>query len=163
MDNSTRYFGKANLGNEDRSSSSSSSSSRSRSGMKKLSHSADHKPNKQPQRGLGVAQLEKIRLQSIQMGICSSTTHESERAYNINYADSNLITPTPRWNPSGGMLAENQHFAQHSMSGQYFYTMQLDQEQRKKGKKNDINNKPAGMGSEMEEKHELDLELRLSL
>ncbi|TYI25090.1 hypothetical protein ES332_A05G028000v1 [Gossypium tomentosum] len=53
------YFGEPNVGNERGASSSSSSSSSSRKGKK---GSNSEKP-KQPQRGLGVAQLEKIRLQ----------------------------------------------------------------------------------------------------
>lgn len=52
------YFREANFGNERERGSGSSSSSSSRKGKKSNS---DHKP-KQPQRGLGVAQLEKIRL-----------------------------------------------------------------------------------------------------
>ncbi|KAI4347094.1 hypothetical protein L6164_007943 [Bauhinia variegata] len=51
------YFGEPNVGNEFRGSGSSSSSSSARKGKKNNSD----KP-KQPQRGLGVAQLEKIRL-----------------------------------------------------------------------------------------------------
>ncbi|KAE9613970.1 hypothetical protein Lal_00016454 [Lupinus albus] len=51
----SNYFGEANMGNEKGSGSSSSSSSR------KGKKSNSDKP-KQPQRGLGVAQLEKIRL-----------------------------------------------------------------------------------------------------
>ncbi|CAL0324003.1 unnamed protein product [Lupinus luteus] len=54
MDNN--YFGEANMGNE-RGSGSSSSSSSSRKGKKNI----QDKP-KPPQRGLGVAQLEKIRI-----------------------------------------------------------------------------------------------------
>ncbi|KAK4727608.1 hypothetical protein R3W88_032525 [Solanum pinnatisectum] len=53
----SNYFGEPNFVNE-RSSSSSSGSSR------KSKKNNSEKPNKQPQRGLGVAQLEKIRLHS---------------------------------------------------------------------------------------------------
>ncbi|TMW90645.1 protein SPEAR1-like [Solanum lycopersicum] len=53
----SNYFGESNFVNE-RSSSSSSGSSR------KNKKNNSEKPNKQPQRGLGVAQLEKIRLHS---------------------------------------------------------------------------------------------------
>ncbi|KAI3446997.1 hypothetical protein Pfo_003662 [Paulownia fortunei] len=55
----SNYYGEANLGNERGSGLSSSSSSSSRKGKK----GSSDKP-KQPQRGLGVAQLEKIRLHS---------------------------------------------------------------------------------------------------
>ncbi|XP_024028628.1 protein SPEAR1 isoform X2 [Morus notabilis] len=65
------YFGEPNLGNDhQRGSGSSSSSSSSRKGKK----SNSEKP-RQPQRGLGVAQLEKIRLHG-QMG-CAAYGHPS--------------------------------------------------------------------------------------
>lgn len=65
------YFGEPNLGNDhQRGSGSSSSSSSSRKGKK----SNSDKP-RQPQRGLGVAQLEKIRLHG-QMG-CAAYGHPS--------------------------------------------------------------------------------------
>ncbi|XP_062087033.1 protein SPEAR1 [Humulus lupulus] len=63
------YFGEPNLGNE-RGSGSSNSNSSSRKGKK----SSSEKP-RQPQRGLGVAQLEKIRLHG-QMG-CATYGHPS--------------------------------------------------------------------------------------
>lgn len=79
----SNYFGEANLRNErygGGGGSSSSSSSSSRKGKKKKKGNNSEKP-KQPQRGLGVAQLEKIRLDS-QMAVAT--------AYNIN---SDSITP----------------------------------------------------------------------
>lgn len=64
------YYGQPNLGNER-----SSSSGSSRKGSKKGN---SDKP-KQPQRGLGVAQLEKIRLHS-QMG-CTSYLPSVQNPY----------------------------------------------------------------------------------
>lgn len=71
------YFGEPNMGNE-RGSGGSSSSSSSRKGKK----SNSDKP-KQPQRGLGVAQLEKIRLTS-QMCHPSLQTPYSSNFNNVN-------------------------------------------------------------------------------
>ncbi|XP_057966949.1 protein SPEAR3-like [Malania oleifera] len=75
------YFGEPNMGNE-RSSSSSSSSRKGKKG------SNSDKP-KQPQRGLGVAQLEKIRLHS-QMGCSYLPSHLQYPPYpttNLNQED----------------------------------------------------------------------------
>ncbi|CAI9758995.1 unnamed protein product [Fraxinus pennsylvanica] len=74
----SNYFGEPNLGNE-------RGSSSSRKGKK----SNSDKP-KQPQRGLGVAQLEKIRLHS-QMGFLPSSVH-TPYAPNFNQEDMRLPT-----------------------------------------------------------------------
>ncbi|PSS20857.1 hypothetical protein CEY00_Acc09896 [Actinidia chinensis var. chinensis] len=64
------YFGEPNLGNE-------------RSPRKGKKGNSDNKP-KQPQRGLGVAQLEKIRLNS-QMANCSYLPNPHHASYGSNY------------------------------------------------------------------------------
>lgn len=75
------YFGEPNLGNE-RSAGGGGTSSR------KSKKSNSDKP-KQPQRGLGVAQLEKIRLHS-QMGTCNY--HHLPSFHNNPYNSPNLTT-----------------------------------------------------------------------
>ncbi|XP_059274556.1 protein SPEAR1-like [Lycium ferocissimum] len=84
----SNYFGELNLGNE-RSSSSSSGSSR------KSKKNNSEKPNKQPQRGLGVAQLEKIRLHS-EMGCANnylpSLHNNNPYANNLTQEDMRLQT-----------------------------------------------------------------------
>ncbi|BAU02903.1 hypothetical protein LR48_Vigan10g010700 [Vigna angularis] len=80
------FFGEANMGNERVSGSSSSSSSR------KGKKNNQEKP-KQPQRGLGVAQLEKIRLHG-QMG-CGAYHPPLHASYpsNFNNEDPRVQTP----------------------------------------------------------------------
>ncbi|OMO82646.1 hypothetical protein CCACVL1_11853 [Corchorus capsularis] len=89
------YFGEPNMGSER----SGSSSSSSRKGKK----SNSDKP-KQPQRGLGVAQLEKIRLHG-QMGTCNYHHHPSLHSpnyppANFNQEDMRVQTPYPISMPS---------------------------------------------------------------
>ncbi|KAJ8527954.1 hypothetical protein K7X08_015405 [Anisodus acutangulus] len=83
----SNYFGELNLGNE-RSSSSSSGSSR------KSKKNNSEKQNKQPQRGLGVAQLEKIRLHS-EMGCANylpSLHNNNPYANNLTHEDMRVQT-----------------------------------------------------------------------
>ena len=75
------YFGEPNLGSNERGSGSSSSSSR------KGKKSNSDKP-RQPQRGLGVAQLEKIRLHG-QMG-CAYHPSLQTPPYPTNFNNVNL-------------------------------------------------------------------------
>ncbi|KAL3535716.1 hypothetical protein ACH5RR_004177 [Cinchona calisaya] len=83
---SSGYFGESNLGNE-RSSSSGSSSSR----KGKKGNNSD-KP-KQPQRGLGVAQLEKIRLHS-QMGCSAYLPSVQSNPYSPNFTQEDVRLQT---------------------------------------------------------------------
>ncbi|XP_022893395.1 protein SPEAR3-like isoform X2 [Olea europaea var. sylvestris] len=76
----SNYFGEPNLGNE-------RGSSSSRKGKK----SNSEKP-KQPQRGLGVAQLEKIRLHS-QMG-CTYLPSSVHTPYAPNFSQEDMRLPT---------------------------------------------------------------------
>ncbi|CAA3029818.1 Hypothetical predicted protein [Olea europaea subsp. europaea] len=76
----SNYFGEPNLGNE-------RGSSSSRKGKK----SNSEKP-KQPQRGLGVAQLEKIRLHS-QMG-CTYLPSSVHSPYAPNFSQEDMRLPT---------------------------------------------------------------------
>ncbi|OMO92585.1 hypothetical protein COLO4_17464 [Corchorus olitorius] len=121
------YFGESNMGSERGERGSSSSS---RKGKK----SNSDKP-KQPQRGLAVAQLEKVRLHG-QMG-CNyhPSLHgpypaanfnqltlqiwlgEYDQSPNIRCGDSQPRT-TAIWNPSSGTL-DTQHFAQPNMTRQH--------------------------------------------
>ncbi|KAK8547201.1 hypothetical protein V6N13_097919 [Hibiscus sabdariffa] len=108
------YFGEATMGNERRPSSSRKGKSNS------------EKP-KQPRRGLGVAQLERIRLYG-QMG-CTSLhasyppnfnqmgLEEYDTRPNIRYADFQPSTKSS-WNPSNGILDCSGHFAQPNLTRQ---------------------------------------------
>ncbi|CAL1414353.1 unnamed protein product [Linum trigynum] len=76
------YFGEPNMGNHYHERGGSGGSSSSRKGKKKKknnnSSSSSEKP-KQPQRGLGVAQLEKIRLTGQLAGGCTTTTNNNNK------------------------------------------------------------------------------------
>ncbi|XP_019436620.1 PREDICTED: protein SPEAR1-like [Lupinus angustifolius] len=85
MDNN--YFGGSNMRNERGSGSSSSSSSSSRKGKKNI----QDKP-KQPQRGLGVAQLEKIRIHD-QMATSYHLHQHGPFPSNFNNEDPIVQTP----------------------------------------------------------------------
>ncbi|KAJ8528280.1 hypothetical protein K7X08_021972 [Anisodus acutangulus] len=166
----SNYFGELNLGNE-RSSSSSSGSSR------KSKKNNSEKPNKQPQRGLGVAQLEKIRLHS-EMGCANyppslhnnnpyannltqedmrlqtaySLSHGIEGA-NIRYGVSQPSSRPSTWHP--GTVYEPQHYPQPHMT-RHLHNMQIEDSMERRRKKD----RSDSIGSNSEE---LDLELRLSL
>ncbi|KAM3216124.1 protein SPEAR3 isoform X1 [Capsicum annuum] len=81
----SNYFGELNMGNERSSTSSSSGSSR------KSKKNNSEKPNKQPQRGLGVAQLEKIRLHS-EMG--ANYLHNNSIPYVNNFSQEDMRLQT---------------------------------------------------------------------
>ncbi|KAL9686091.1 hypothetical protein QQ045_023546 [Rhodiola kirilowii] len=88
------YYGEMNMGNNNVSSSSNSGSSSRR---KKKSSNSPNKP-KQPQRGLGVAQLEKIRLHG-QMGYFPNNNISPAGPYmshhNLNYPQEAYGTVPP--------------------------------------------------------------------
>ncbi|CAI9100397.1 OLC1v1037391C1 [Oldenlandia corymbosa var. corymbosa] len=167
------YYGQPNLGNER------SSSSSRKSGSKKGN---SDKP-KQPQRGLGVAQLEKIRLHS-QMG-CTSfpppslhhhhhhhnpyATHnlsqmggygDYEGITHIRYGDSQPTTTT-RWPPGNTVIDYTQQYAQPGMTRQLL-DLQAEESYGKRKKKH--GSESSSQNSESSgNNQDLDLELRLSL
>ncbi|KAL8120049.1 hypothetical protein AgCh_017252 [Apium graveolens] len=110
----SNYFGEANLRNErygGGGGSSSSSSSSSRKGKKKKNGNNNSEKPKQPQRGLGVAQLEKIRLDS-QMA-----------AYNINSDSINPTYPIYFPHPQEDIRVERPYVStSSSLSPSPFYT-----------------------------------------
>ncbi|KAK1365367.1 SPOROCYTELESS-like EAR-containing protein 1 [Heracleum sosnowskyi] len=111
----SNYFGEPNLRNEKYGGGggggSSSSSSSSRKGKKKSGNNSE-KP-KQPQRGLGVAQLEKIRLDS-QMAVAAG--------YNINPDSINPSYPMYFPNPQEDLRVERPYIRSSPSS---FYTSTL--------------------------------------
>ncbi|KAK4343433.1 hypothetical protein RND71_036527 [Anisodus tanguticus] len=157
----SNYFGELNLRNE-RSSSSSSGSSR------KSKKNNSEKPNKQPQRGLGVAQLEKIRLHS-EMGCANylpslhnnnpyannltQTGMSGIEGANIRYGVSQPSSRPSTWHP--GTVYEPQHYPQPHMT-RHLHNMQIEDSMERRRKKD----RSDSIGSNSEE---LDLELRLSL
>ncbi|ESQ54357.1 hypothetical protein EUTSA_v10026355mg [Eutrema salsugineum] len=147
------FFGRPKMGGS--SSPTSSSSSPAKRGKNK---NGSDKP-KQPQRGLGVAQLEKIRLHS-EFNCNSFNTYTSYHQINtssdqyerttIRYGDSQPHI-APSWNPSYGIL-ESQHFGEPNITRHFLYE--------------DPRNKSLGSGIqnfETSDATEPDLELRLSL
>ncbi|OMO58219.1 hypothetical protein COLO4_34805 [Corchorus olitorius] len=168
------YFGEPNMGSE-RGGGSGSSSSSSRKGKK----SNSDKP-KQPQRGLGVAQLEKIRLHG-QMGTCNYHHHPSlhapnyppanfnqmglgeyDQRPNIRYGDSQPST-TASWNPSSGIL-DTQYYAQPANMTRQLLNLHVEDSQPIRSKKHRSSSLgSSSQNSESSDTQELDLELRLSL
>ncbi|KAL8254830.1 hypothetical protein R6Q59_033051 [Mikania micrantha] len=153
------YFGDAAAaGGNERSARTSSSSSSSRKGKKIC---AENKP-KQPQRGLGVAQLEKIRLHS-QLGFHPTNIHpqmvmsEPERS-NMAYVQSQPSSD-PRWNASNIMF-EAEHYAQ---PGKTMHLFQVKVEDSLRKKKWSDSMGSSSHNSDSNGSQELDLELRLSL
>ncbi|KAJ1437975.1 hypothetical protein SESBI_03405 [Sesbania bispinosa] len=163
------YLGKPNLGGSERSSSSSSS----RKGKKNNSE----KP-KQPQRGLGVAQLEKIRLHG-QLPACAyhpNSLHHSPTPYPpSNFNNINMGLPEyeqthmrygdsqPRWEHPNGIL-ENQYSAQSNITRPFLnlYDSQDHLDICKKHRSGSLGS--SSQNSEPSDStQELDLELRLSL
>ncbi|KAK4368393.1 hypothetical protein RND71_012185 [Anisodus tanguticus] len=135
------YFGEPNLGNERSHSSSSRKSKKSNS----------DKP-KQPQRGLGVAQLEKIRLHT-QIG-CTYNPY----ATNLNEEDIMRLQTPYSSTPSISYLSTS--------SSSYGFPAQQSimdsmEKRRKKDRSDSIGS--SSHNSESNGDHELDLELRLSL
>ncbi|XP_057501304.1 protein SPEAR3-like [Actinidia eriantha] len=99
------YFGERNLGNE-------------RSPRKGKKGNSDNKP-KQPQRGLGVAQLEKIRLNS-QMANCSYLPNPLHASYGSNYHN-NLSQEDMRMQTSysSSVVPSSSSFSYTSSSSSY--------------------------------------------
>ncbi|KAH7511950.1 hypothetical protein FEM48_Zijuj12G0038300 [Ziziphus jujuba var. spinosa] len=182
---SSSYFGEPNMGNERGSGGSSSSSSR-----KGKKNNSD-KP-KQPQRGLGVAQLEKIRLtgqmchpslqtpysSNFSNEFCSTSStiitppdHASDQdnmglgeyeRANIRYGDSQP-TSTARWDPSNAYTEAQQYVQQPNMT-RHLLNLHVEDSQHMKGKKHRSNSMgSSSQNSETSDTQELDLELRLSL
>ncbi|GMI94830.1 TCP Interactor containing EAR motif protein 2 [Hibiscus trionum] len=134
---------------------------------------------KQPQRGLGVAQLEKIRLHE-KMG-CSYNPSlfnqedmrvqqtaaysymmglgEYDQSANIRYGDSQP-RPAASWNPSTGIL-DSQHYAQPNMTRQFLNVEDVQPKKSKKHRSSSLGS--SSPNSKSSETRELDLELRLSL
>ncbi|KAK1434725.1 hypothetical protein QVD17_00475 [Tagetes erecta] len=140
----------------DRSAKTSSSSRKGKKG-----HS--DKP-KQPQRGLGVAQLEKIRLHSqsgfhqtdhmhLQMGMS-----ELERS-NMAYVQSQPSND-PRWNASNAMV-ESEHYANPGITMHHLFQVKVEDSLRIKEWGDSMGS--SSHNSDSNGSQELDLELRLSL
>ncbi|XP_023521616.1 protein SPEAR1-like [Cucurbita pepo subsp. pepo] len=180
------YFGEMNMGNNNidkrRSGSPSSAAAVAtvvRRGRK--GGGGGEKP-KQPQRGLGVAQLEKIRLHG-EMGCAAyghpypnlsasddmriETASSSSPSYgfyqtfmgmgehergSFGYGDFQPTTSL-RWDPTHTFL-ETQHFGQPNMTGHLFNTHLQDSK---------YGSDSMGLSSKNSESSELDLELRLSI
>ncbi|XP_048424060.1 protein SPEAR1 isoform X3 [Pyrus x bretschneideri] len=163
------YFGEPNMGGGGGGGGSSSSS---RKGKK----SNSDKP-KQPQRGLGVAQLEKIRLHG-QMG---STYHPSlhspystsfsnmgglgeyERA-NMTYGGehNSQLSTTARWDVPGNAILDTQHFVQSSMTRHLLNPPPVEDSHHRTSKKHRSSSLGSSShNSESSDTQDLDLELRL--
>ncbi|XP_023516352.1 protein SPEAR3-like [Cucurbita pepo subsp. pepo] len=100
------YYGEPSLGNERGTGSSSSSSSSSRRGKK---GGSDKQP-RQPQRGLGVAQLEKIRLHG---EIASAAFHPTSYAFN----NESELTNVHRYSPVSTSSSPSYGFPSNVMMG----------------------------------------------
>ncbi|KAK8535445.1 hypothetical protein V6N13_081574 [Hibiscus sabdariffa] len=148
------YYGEPNIGND-------------RGGCSRKDKKSSSGKPKQPQRGLGVAQLEKIRLQE-QMG-CSYPPSlfnqmglgEYDQRANIRYGDTQPSTAAMCiWNPRSGIL-DSQHFAQPNMTRQLLNVEDVKPKNSKKHRSSSLGSN--SQNSESSETQELDLELRLSL
>ncbi|KAK9705966.1 hypothetical protein RND81_07G095800 [Saponaria officinalis] len=147
----SNYFGVPSMGNER----SSSSTSSSRKGKK--SGGGSDKP-KQPQRGLGVAQLEQIRLRT-QMA-CGLNPPLLQLAFgeenNVRCQDSQPTT-TLRWNPNSTGVLDQSTFRQSALPSRqlpYF-------EDPRQGRSNLM--RSSSQNSESSDHGDVDLELRLSI
>ncbi|KAH1235921.1 Protein SPEAR3 [Glycine max] len=153
------YFGKPNLGNERASGSSSST----RKGKK--NNNSDKLP-KQPQRGLGVAQLEKIRLHGYHPSLHapnypSNFTNMGLSEYqktNIRYEDSQP-TNIARWE-TASVILESQYSAPSNIA-RPFLNLNDTQDIDRKHRNGSVGS--SSQNSESSDTQELDLELRLSL
>ncbi|MBA0774003.1 hypothetical protein Gotri_009244 [Gossypium trilobum] len=147
------YFGEPNVGNERGASSSSSSSSSSRKGKK---GSNSEKP-KQPQRGLGVAQLEKIRLQ----GPVGCTYHHHPSLHGRPFP-SNFNQEDMRVQTLYSSMASSPSSSSSTTSASYgFHPTMMDSPPKKSNKQR--SNSLGSSSQNCESTQELDLELRLSL
>ncbi|KAK8660580.1 hypothetical protein V6N13_051502 [Hibiscus sabdariffa] len=164
------YYGGSNIGNE-------------KGGCSRKDKKSNSGKPKQPQRGLGVAQLEKIRLQEqmgcsyppslfnqedlrVQQKAASSPSYgfhpsimmglgEYHQRANIRYGDT-----AASWNPRSGIL-DSQHFAQPNMTRQLLNVEDVQPKNSKKHRSSSLGS--SSQNSESSETQELDLELRLSL
>ncbi|KAG6599460.1 Protein SPEAR1, partial [Cucurbita argyrosperma subsp. argyrosperma] len=176
------YFGEMNMGNNNidkRRSGSPSAAAAVATVVRRGRKGGGGEKPKQPQRGLGVAQLEKIRLHG-EMGCAAyghpypnlsasddmriETASSSSPSYGfrqnfMGYGDSQPTTSL-RWDPTHTFL-ETQHFGQPNMTGHLFNTHVQDSIH------GNINVKYGGdsmrSSSQNSESSELDLELRLSI
>ncbi|XP_022999538.1 protein SPEAR3-like isoform X2 [Cucurbita maxima] len=169
------YFGEMNMGNNNIDKRRSGSAAVVRRGRK---GGGGEKP-KQPQRGLGVAQLEKIRLHgemgcaayghpypylsaSDDMRIETASSSSPSYGFHQNFMGCGDSQPTTslRWDPSHTFL-ETHHFGQPNMTGHLFNTHVQDSIQ------GNINVKYGSdsmrLSRQNSESSELDLELRLSI
>ncbi|KAL1559835.1 protein SPEAR1-like isoform X2 [Salvia divinorum] len=116
----SNYFGEQNyFGGSERGMSSSSSSSSSRKGKK----SGSDKP-KQPQRGLGVAQLEKIRLHS-QLG-CTYLPSLQHNPYASNFTQEDVRLQTAHSSSSLSYSSSSPHYGFQSHHGAMMGLPDLD-------------------------------------
>ncbi|KAL0643650.1 hypothetical protein Bca4012_041940 [Brassica carinata] len=146
------FFGKPNMRGSSPSSSSPTSSSSSpatRRGKK----NGSEKP-KQPQRGLGVAQLEKIRLHS-EMSCNSFDNYSSSLYPQIDAHRDQYERATMSWNPSYGIL-ESHHYLEPNTTR---HILNEDPCFTRRSKSLGSGNQNSGSN----DNQELDLELRLSL
>ncbi|XP_024016088.1 protein SPEAR1 isoform X2 [Eutrema salsugineum] len=146
------FFGRPNMRGSSPSSSSPTSSSSSpatRRGKK----NGSEKP-KQPQRGLGVAQLEKIRLHG-EMS-CNSFNNYNPSLYpQMGVHGDQYERATMSWNPNYGIL-ESQHSLEPNITRHFLHE---DPSSTRRSKSLGSGNQNSGSS----DNQELDLELRLSL
>ncbi|KAH1266599.1 Protein SPEAR1 [Glycine max] len=152
MDSS--YFGEPNMGNERVSGSSSSSSSRK--GKKN-----NQDKSKQPQRGLGVAQLEKIRLHG-QMA-CGGYHPPLHSPYpsNFNNEDPRVQTPyssVPSSSSSSFSYSSTSYSPSYGFQPNIVDSQHIDTKKHRSGSRGE-----SSQNSESSDTQEPDSELRLSL
>ncbi|KAI3802905.1 hypothetical protein L1987_31052 [Smallanthus sonchifolius] len=174
------YFGES--GGNDRSSSSGGSS------LRKGKKSGSDKP-KQPQRGLGVAQLEKIRLHS-QMGFLPQEDIRIQTAYSSSSSFSYTSPSTASFNTMQGhhshMMGTGElertnyvygdqsqfassnprwdaSYAQPAGISRHLFSPELVEDSLRKKKRKDQNDSMGSSSQNSDGSQELDLELRLSL
>ncbi|PKI76267.1 hypothetical protein CRG98_003378 [Punica granatum] len=156
------------------SSSSSSSPSSSPSSSSRRSKRGNPEKPKQPQRGLGVAQLEKIRLHE-EMGCCfnlpsTNFIHMGLTEYgttNILYEDHPQSTSTASWRPNNQDMSASFQFSQSNIDNKQFVNPNLEGSWERRSKTRLISD-PFGSSSQnssesSDNNQEVDLELRLSL
>ncbi|KAI7737286.1 hypothetical protein M8C21_002143 [Ambrosia artemisiifolia] len=146
------YFGEAS-GNE--------RPSRASSGSRKGKKSNSDKP-KQPQRGLGVAQLEKIRLHS-QLGFYPSNINPQMGMGELERSNMAYIQPQPssdpRWNASNA-ICETENYAKPGITA-HLFQVNVEDSMRMKNWNDSMGS--SSHNTDSNGSQELDLELRLSL
>ncbi|KAI3983665.1 hypothetical protein MKX01_001069 [Papaver californicum] len=167
------YFGELSIGGGSNGRSNSTGSG-SGSSSKKGKKSNSDKP-KQPQRGLGVAQLEKIRLHQ-QLGCAyvppNSPFHhqmgyrEMEGTDDVRYVDAQSCTAT-RWSNQNNGLFGGQYATQPGMTRQLMsFNLEDSAAQPKKTRKDRCNSMGSSSqysGEYSNDTQEIDLDLKLSL